>query len=90
MGRNIVFTTRFDLCADRNGLRELPSGTTPHNPSETRFVRRNAELAGKNGVDADLSKRVAELAEAQEKDRLLTLLWDELRPVGRAAESRWV
>ncbi len=90
MARKVAFTTSFDLCADQNGLRELPSGATPHNPSETRFVRRNTELVGKKPIDAALSKRVAALAEAQDKAGLLALLRSELVPVGRATESAWV
>ena len=91
MARNIVFSVHFDLCADEIGLRVLPSGTTPHNPKQTRFIFRNAELSGKTAICPDLSARVAALAEAHDEDGLLRLLRGELRPVDRAAESRgWI
>jgi hypothetical protein len=84
----VVFSTFFDLCADQNGLRELPSGTSPHNPSETRFVFRNAEVVSR--FDHTLSDQVSRLAQDHDDEGLLALLRSELRPVGRAAESNWV
>jgi hypothetical protein len=84
----VVFSTFFDLCADQNGLRELPSGTTPHNPAETRFVFRNAEVVSR--FDRAISDRVAQLSREHDSAGLLALLRSELRPVGRAAESNWV
>jgi hypothetical protein len=84
----VVFSTSSDLCADSRGLRELPSGTTPHNPAETRFVLRNAEVVSR--FDHTLSNRVAQLSREHDSAGLLALLHSELRPVGRAAESNWV
>jgi len=84
----VVFSTFFDLCADQNGLRELQSGTTPHNPSETRFVFRNAEIASR--FDFKVSQRVSKLARDHDEAGLLTLLQSELHPSGRARESEWV
>jgi hypothetical protein len=84
----VVFSTLFDLCADSRGLRELPSGTTPHNPAETRLVLRNAEIDSR--FDFDVSDQVARLATDQNSAGLLALLQSELHPSGRARESKWV
>ncbi len=84
----IVFSPFFDICADTHGLRELQSGTTPHNPSETRFVFRNAEIISR--FDFKVSQRVSKLARDHDEAGLLTLLQSELHPSGRARESGWI
>jgi hypothetical protein len=88
MSNHILFSTNFDLCADEVGLRELPSGTTPHNPNQTRFIRRNAEIKGPK-ISAELSAQVAALAKAGDAPGLHALLQRELTPLGRATEGCW-
>lgn len=56
---------------------------------QTRLVFRNAEIAGKR-IDLDLDRRVAALAIRGDEAGLKQLLRDEISPLGRAGEGRWV
>jgi hypothetical protein len=83
----VTFNPDFEIMFDYRGVSSLASGTSPHNPNETRLILRNCDF---DSVSDEVDAKVAELADDDNEDELREYIYSAFKFVGRARESSLV
>ena len=83
----IIFNSNFSVVFDCAGVYEVPSGTKPHNPEQTRIALCNCQVDAKYATSKDIDKAISDAADEGE-DELIVAIQQHFKISGRA-ETEW-